>query len=86
MNQEPAINSELSVQELSHIHGVYDKLKFSAFASTGLPVSSVQLIHKDLVPQLHRTMVDYYEWQQRKVGNPSCTHLLLMHSCLLRAM
>lgn len=69
------------MQELSHIHGLYDKLKVSAFASMEQPVSSVQLIRKDLVPELCRTMVDYHEWQQ-KVRKTFCAHFLFMHSCL----
>lgn len=65
--QEPAVNCELLVQELSHVHGLYHKLKVSAFASTEQPVSSVQLIREDLVPELRRTMLGYHERQQRKV-------------------
>lgn len=61
------MNSELLVQELSHIHGLYSKMKESMFASTEQPVSSVQLIRKDLVPELRRTVVDFYQWQNRKV-------------------
>lgn len=86
MNQEPAINSELLVQELSNIHGLYDQLKVSAFASAEQPVSSVQLIRKDLVPELRRTLVDYNEWQQRKVRKTFCAHFLLVHCCLWLAM
>lgn len=67
------MNPELSLQELSHIHGLYDQLKVSACASIEQPASSVQLVRQDLVPQLRRTMVHYYEWQQRKVRQTSCT-------------
>lgn len=55
------------MQELSNVHGLYDKLKASAAASTEPLLSSLQLARKDLVPQLHRTMVDYHQWQQMEV-------------------
>lgn len=64
------------MQELSHVHGLYHKLKLSAFASLEQPVSSVQLIRGDLAPELHRTMLDYHDWQQRKVRSTFCTPLI----------
>ncbi|XP_073339783.1 snRNA-activating protein complex subunit 1b [Pagrus major] len=58
------INIEL-LDELSNIHGLYDKLKTSV-SSTSVHNSSMNLIHKDLVPQLRSSVVDFYKWQQRK--------------------
>ncbi|CAG03752.1 unnamed protein product, partial [Tetraodon nigroviridis] len=55
------VSAEL-LEELSHVHGLYDKLKVSAFASVERPVSSVQLSRNDLVPRLHATMLDYHQW------------------------
>ncbi|XP_076604959.1 snRNA-activating protein complex subunit 1b [Chaetodon auriga] len=59
------INTEL-LEELSNIHEIYEKLKTSVLSETEQPSSSVSLIRKDLVPQLRGTVVDFYEWQQRK--------------------
>lgn len=53
------------LEELSNIHKLYEKLK----AKTGVTSetdSSVNLIRKDLVPQLHSTVLDFYLWQQKK--------------------
>ncbi|XP_056250319.1 snRNA-activating protein complex subunit 1b [Seriola aureovittata] len=61
------INIEL-LEELSNIHELYKKLKSSVFMTTEQADSSVNLIHKDLVPQLRSTVVDFYKWQQRKDG------------------
>uniref|UniRef100_A0A3B4TPD5 Small nuclear RNA activating complex, polypeptide 1b n=1 Tax=Seriola dumerili TaxID=41447 RepID=A0A3B4TPD5_SERDU len=60
------INIEL-LEELSNIHDLYKKLKSSVSMTTEQADSSVNLIHKDLVPQLRSTVVDFYKWQQRKV-------------------
>uniref|UniRef100_UPI0037E987F2 snRNA-activating protein complex subunit 1b n=1 Tax=Semicossyphus pulcher TaxID=241346 RepID=UPI0037E987F2 len=62
------INIEL-LEELSNIHGLYEKLKTSAALTPGESGSSVNLIQKDLVPQLRSTVVDFYKWQQKKDGN-----------------
>lgn len=63
------MNSELFVQELAHIHGLYGKMKESVFPSTEQPVSNIQLIRKDLVLEMRRTVVDFYQWQCKKVRN-----------------
>lgn len=69
IDREYAMNSERFVQELSHIHGLYGKMKESVFPSTEQSVSSIQLIRKDLVRELRRTVVDFYQWQYSKVRN-----------------
>nr|XP_020467199.1 snRNA-activating protein complex subunit 1 [Monopterus albus] len=61
------INIEL-LEELTHIHEVYEKLKTSVFLTAKRTDPSVNLIRKDLVPQLHSTVMDFYKWQQRKDG------------------
>lgn len=58
------INIEL-LDELSNIHDLYDKLKTSV-TSKSEQSSSVNLIRKDLVPQLRSSVVDFYKWQQKK--------------------
>lgn len=69
IDREHTMNSELFVQELAHIHGLYGKMKGSVFPPTEQPASSVQLIRKDLVLELRRTAVDFYQWQCKKVRN-----------------
>lgn len=59
------INTEL-LEELSNIHDLYEKMKVSVASSSEQAPSSVNLIRKDLVPQLRSTVVDFYKWQQRK--------------------
>ncbi|KAM9340748.1 snRNA-activating protein complex subunit 1b [Symphorus nematophorus] len=61
------INMEL-LEELSNIHGLYDKMKTSVCSTSELPASSVSLTRKDLVPQLRGAVVDFYKWQQKKDG------------------
>ncbi|GLD73731.1 snRNA-activating protein complex subunit 1-like protein [Lates japonicus] len=60
------INIEL-LEELSNIHGLYEKLKTSVSSMSEQADSSLNLTHKDLVPQLRSTVVHFYNWQQRKV-------------------
>lgn len=62
------INMEL-LEEVSNIHGLYEKLKASVCSTIETPGSSVNLIRKDLVPQLRGTVVDFYKWQKRRDGN-----------------
>ncbi|XP_003978679.1 snRNA-activating protein complex subunit 1b [Takifugu rubripes] len=59
------VSTEL-LEELAHIHGLYGKMKGSVFPSTEQSASSVQLIRKDLVLELRRTVVDFYQWQCKK--------------------
>ncbi|XP_074487973.1 snRNA-activating protein complex subunit 1-like isoform X1 [Sebastes fasciatus] len=61
------INIDL-LEELSNIHELYGKLKTSFTSTSEQADSSVNLIRKDLVPQLRSTVVDFYKWQQRKGG------------------
>ncbi|XP_044023670.1 snRNA-activating protein complex subunit 1b [Siniperca chuatsi] len=61
------INNKL-LEELSNIHELYENLKTSVFSSSEQAGSSVNLISKDLVPQLRSTVVDFHKWQQRKDG------------------
>lgn len=57
----------VSVQELSNIHELYEKLKTSASASSEQTVSSINLIQSDFVSGLRSSVVDFYKWQQKKV-------------------
>lgn len=57
------------MQELSNIHEVYAKMKSAVAASSEQAVSSIDLLRKNLVPDLHGTVMDFYKWQQRKVGH-----------------
>lgn len=84
MTQEPATDSEPSAQELSHIHGLYHKLKVSAFASMERPVAPVQLIREDLVPQLQGSVLHYHQWQRRKVRTSCCSGSLLTRGAVVR--
>ncbi|XP_067470805.1 snRNA-activating protein complex subunit 1b [Thunnus thynnus] len=59
------INTEL-LEELSNVHDLYEKMKVSVASSSEQAPSSVNLIRKDLVPQLRGTVMDFYKWQQRK--------------------
>ncbi|XP_042292702.1 snRNA-activating protein complex subunit 1b [Thunnus maccoyii] len=59
------INTEL-LEELSNVHDLYEKMKVSVASSSEQAPSSVNLIRKDLVPQLRGTVVDFYKWQQKK--------------------
>lgn len=59
----------LDVQELSNIHEVYAKMKTAVAASSEQAVSSIDLIRKNLVPDLHGTVMDFYKGQQKKVGH-----------------
>ncbi|XP_075963525.1 snRNA-activating protein complex subunit 1b [Anarhichas minor] len=61
------INIEL-LEELSNIDEHYGKLKTSVSSESEPADSSINLIRKDLVPQLRSTVVDFYKWQQRKSG------------------
>lgn len=56
------------VQELSNIHELYAKMKTAVTASSEQAVSSIDLIRKNLVPELHGTVMDFYKWQQSGVG------------------
>lgn len=60
------INIEL-LDEMSNIHQHYDKLKTSTLSLTSAQSDpSTNLIHKNLVPQLRTTVVDFYKWQKKK--------------------
>ncbi|XP_039993092.1 snRNA-activating protein complex subunit 1b [Xiphias gladius] len=61
------INIEL-LEELSNVQEIYEKLKASVSPTTEGADSSLNLIRKDLVPQLRGAVVDFYKWQQRKEG------------------
>ncbi|XP_008313639.1 snRNA-activating protein complex subunit 1b [Cynoglossus semilaevis] len=54
------------LDELSNVHSHYDKLKGSVFSESEHSSSSVNLIQKDLVPQLRSTVVDFHTWQQKR--------------------
>ncbi|XP_031136164.1 snRNA-activating protein complex subunit 1b [Sander lucioperca] len=58
------INIEL-LEELSNVDDLYGKLKTSACLQAD---PSINLIRKELVPELRSTVVDFYKWQQRKGG------------------
>lgn len=61
------INIDL-LEELSNIHDVYGKLKTSASLTSEDTASSVNLVHKNLIPKLRNTVLDFYKWQQRENG------------------
>ncbi|KAI3367887.1 hypothetical protein L3Q82_026224 [Scortum barcoo] len=59
------INIKL-MEELTNVHELYDKLKNSVSSTSGEAAPSIKLIHKDFVPQLRDTVMDFYKWQQKK--------------------
>lgn len=59
------INIDL-LEELSNIHDLYGKMKTSASLTSGDAASSVNLVHKNLIPKLRNSVVDFYRWQQRE--------------------
>ncbi|XP_030574946.1 snRNA-activating protein complex subunit 1b isoform X2 [Archocentrus centrarchus] len=60
------INIEL-LDEMSNIHQHYDKLKASTLSLTSAQSDpSINLIRKNLVPQLRKTVIDFYKWQKKK--------------------
>ncbi|XP_034418764.1 snRNA-activating protein complex subunit 1b isoform X1 [Cyclopterus lumpus] len=59
------INVEL-LEELSNIDELYRKLKASVSSEVQQADSSIDLVRKDLVPQLRSTVMDFYDWQQRR--------------------
>ncbi|XP_034015601.1 snRNA-activating protein complex subunit 1b isoform X2 [Thalassophryne amazonica] len=52
------------LEELSSVHRLYKKLKTSISSTSEIPDLSLQLIHKDFVPELRNTVMDFYKWQQ----------------------
>ncbi|CAJ1074526.1 snRNA-activating protein complex subunit 1b [Xyrichtys novacula] len=60
------INIEL-LEELSNIHDIYGKLKTSASLMSEDAPTPVNLTHKDLIPKLRSTVVDFYTWQQKRI-------------------
>ncbi|XP_059209765.1 snRNA-activating protein complex subunit 1b [Centropristis striata] len=61
------INIEL-LEELSNIDELYGKVKTSVSGMLEQGASSINLIRKDLVPELRSTVVDFYKWQQKRRG------------------
>lgn len=55
------------LQELSNIHEVYAKMKTAVAASSEQAVSSIDLIRKNLVPNLQGAVMNLYQWQQKEV-------------------
>lgn len=56
------------LQEMDNIHQHYENLKASTLSLTSAQQDpSVSLIRKNLVPQLRSAVVDFYNWQKRKV-------------------
>ncbi|XP_068607825.1 snRNA-activating protein complex subunit 1b [Brachionichthys hirsutus] len=56
------VNMEL-LEELSNIHERYEKMKASVCSPSEQAFSSVNLIRKNIIPQLRNTVVDFYTWQ-----------------------
>ncbi|KAL0969037.1 hypothetical protein UPYG_G00221850 [Umbra pygmaea] len=55
------------LEELANIHQHYEQVKASSSESTSSqPDPSISLIHKDLVPRLHSTVLDFYKWQRNQ--------------------
>lgn len=53
---------------MDNIHQHYENLKASTLSLTSAQQDpSVSLIRKNLVPQLRSAVVDFYNWQKRKV-------------------
>lgn len=73
-------------QELSNIHDVYAKMKTTVSASSGQSVSSIDLIRKNLVPDLYGTVMDLYKWQQREVGHVFLQHVWSRVRCCFNDM
>ncbi|XP_068457054.1 snRNA-activating protein complex subunit 1b [Clinocottus analis] len=61
------INVEL-LDELSKVDELYKMLKTSVSSESTRADSSIDLVRKDLVPQLRSTVMDFYDWQHRKDG------------------
>ncbi|XP_032356535.1 snRNA-activating protein complex subunit 1b [Etheostoma spectabile] len=61
------INLEL-LEELSNVDDLYSKLKTSVCLPSEQADASINLIQKELVPELRSTVVDFYKWQQQKGG------------------
>lgn len=56
------------LQEMDNVHQHYENLKASTLSLTSAQQDpSVSLIRKNLVPQLRSAVVDFYNWQKRKV-------------------
>ncbi|KAF7648604.1 hypothetical protein LDENG_00154190 [Lucifuga dentata] len=56
------------LEELSNIHKLYEKQKTDVSDSLEHLDSSVNLIHKDLVPRLRSTVADFSKWQQQRAA------------------
>ncbi|XP_020343530.2 snRNA-activating protein complex subunit 1b [Oncorhynchus kisutch] len=52
------------LEELANVHEHYEQVKASISAKPGQPDPSINLIHKNLVPRLHNTVVGFYNWQK----------------------
>ncbi|XP_047466752.1 snRNA-activating protein complex subunit 1b [Mugil cephalus] len=59
------INVEL-LEELSNVHELYEKMKTTVCETSPAADRSVNLIRKNLVPQLRSTVMNFYTWQKRK--------------------
>nr|XP_040055419.1 snRNA-activating protein complex subunit 1b [Gasterosteus aculeatus aculeatus] len=59
------INIDL-LEELSNVEEIYGKLKTSVSSALEQSESSLNLVCKSLAPQLRSTVVDFYQWQQRR--------------------
>lgn len=67
---------------MDNVHQHYENLKASTLSLTSAQQDpSVSLIRKNLVPQLRSTVVDFYNWQKRKVWKRR-TYLLLLQFIL----
>uniref|UniRef100_UPI003AAFEB55 snRNA-activating protein complex subunit 1-like n=1 Tax=Centroberyx gerrardi TaxID=166262 RepID=UPI003AAFEB55 len=56
------------LEELSNVHEHYERLKTSISSSAGEPDPSVNLIRRDLLPQLRNTVLDFHKWQKQKTA------------------
>ncbi|KAM4541246.1 snRNA-activating protein complex subunit 1b isoform 1-T2 [Fundulus diaphanus] len=60
------INTQL-LEEMSNIGELYKKMKTSIISQTTTPENAfVNLIHKEIVPQLCTTVLEFYNWQQER--------------------
>lgn len=58
------INNDF-LEELSNVHGLYSSLK-SSLCPQSESESGLNLCHQNLVPNLRKTVLDFYRWQQDK--------------------
>nr|XP_057947203.1 snRNA-activating protein complex subunit 1-like [Doryrhamphus excisus]XP_057947251.1 snRNA-activating protein complex subunit 1-like [Doryrhamphus excisus] len=59
------IDNEL-LEELSNVHELYGKIKTSMYSEEQQADLGINLIHKNLIPQLRGSVMTFHLWQKRK--------------------